>query len=89
MIMENRHTLTIEYGEACVNVRVTGVTGVTMLLEREAQLTLVDSRLNVRGAGLTANKLDVEDGVFELKAERIAAVNYGGGKKGILKNFFK
>lgn len=88
--MDKKHTLIVEKTEQGANVKITGVTGVTMLLEREATLTLEEGRLSIRGAGLTANKLDVTDGVFELKAENIIAIGYNGGnKKGFFKSIFK
>ncbi|MDD4291450.1 MAG: YabP/YqfC family sporulation protein [Clostridia bacterium] len=67
------HTVSIEQQK---RVRLTGITGVVALTEKEADLTLSLGRLIITGNKLTADKLDIESGVLTLTADSILGMQY-------------
>jgi len=85
------HSLTINTCEENVAMRLTGVTGVKMLVDKEAHITLSEGGIIVKGSGLTAGKLDVESGIFEITATVLSSVLYtnGGKSKPAFKDIFK
>ncbi len=84
------HTLTLSATENGFSVRITGVSGVKTLVDKEAQIALEEGTIMIRGNGLTANKLDVSDGNLELTASSLTSLAYGGAKqKTAFKDIFK
>lgn len=84
------HSLTLNGNENGTVMKITGVTGVKTLVDKEAQISLEDGVLIVRGSGITANKFDVDDGNLELNATNLVSLTYGGGRqKTAFKDIFK
>ena len=75
------HTLSISGDGENNIVAVTGVTAVNILLEKEAQISIGNRKMTVRGNGITANKFDVDEGTLELKAKSIQSLLYQSGQK--------
>lgn len=85
------HTLTLNAGDEGFLIKMTGVSGVKMLLDKEAQISLSEGTLVIKGGGITANKLDVDDGNLELNAANINSLTYSGSarQKTAFKDIFK
>lgn len=84
------HSLTLNGNENGTVMKITGVTGVKTLVDKEAQILLEEGVLIVRGSGITANKFDVDDGNLELNATNLVSLTYGGGRqKTAFKDIFK
>lgn len=85
--MENRHIITLDDRK---KLTVTGVISVDGMSDREVEISLADSRLTVKGEGLTVNKLNVDDGNLTVVGQNICSLVYGDknkASKGIAKLF--
>ena len=67
------HTVVISSG----SVKVTGVTAVVSVFEKEVEVKTEDNTLVIKGSGLAAEQLELKSGVILLKAERVYSVTYG------------
>jgi sporulation protein YabP len=82
-----KHTLIIDN---CKKVSLTGLTGVVSIFEKEIEVTTENQRIIIKGSGLNANKLNVEDGTLVVDGDFIASVTYTDKAKRLsLKGMFK
>ncbi len=68
---------------------VNGVTNVVSVYEKEAVLMRGDQRVSILGAGITAEKLEIGQGVAEFSFESLHSVVVGNRKKVSFSNLFK
>lgn len=68
---------------------VTGVTNIDEISDRQAVFSLDGQKLFVRGKGLSAEKLDVSQGVAVLSFTQIDSISYNQQTKWSLKGLFK
>ncbi len=82
-----KHTLVIDN---CKKVSLTGLTGVVSIFDKEIEVTTENQRVIIRGNGLNANKLNVEDGTLVVDGDFVASVTYTDKTKRLtLKGMFK
>lgn len=80
------HTLFVDGNK----VVVTGIEQVLSIFDKEICLNLGDKKLSIKGDGLSADKLDVNNGAMTAKCQKITSVSYfDGGKKFSFKGMFK
>lgn len=85
--ISKRHTLFLDGNK---KVSISGVESVNSIFDKEVEVTLSDRRLVIKGAGLNASKLNVEEGTLSVEGEEISSVNYfAKGQKLSLKRLFK
>lgn len=85
--ISKRHTLVID-GNKKVSIR--GVESVNSIFDKEVEVALSDRRLVIKGSGLNASKLNVEEGTLSIEGEEISSVNYyANSQKLSLKRLFK
>ena len=78
--ISKRHTLVIDGNK---KVSISGVESVNSIFDKEVEVALSDRRLVIKGSGLNASKLNVEE-------EEISSVNYyANSQKLSLKRLFK
>jgi len=74
--MENinkRHTISIEDNK---KIYLTGLVGVVSVFDKEIEILSSDKRLIIKGSGLTASKLNVDDGTMIIEGDSIFSINY-------------
>ena len=76
--MENKHNLSLDNRK---KLSVTGVVGVDSMSDKEVDILLADSRLTVKGEGLTVNKLNVDDGNLTVLGENFVSLVYADKNK--------
>lgn len=82
-----RHTLVVDNNK---KVSISGVESVNSIFEKEVEVTLAGHRLVIKGTGLNASKLNVEEGTLSVEGEEISSVNYyAKGQRLSLKRIFK
>lgn len=69
----HKHTLTIDHNR---KITINGVVAVNSLCEKEAELALSDCRLVIKGSGIAASKLSVEDGTISIDCQTITSLSY-------------
>ena len=85
--MENPriHSLMLEEQK---KLSLTGILNVESFNEKEVYLKLADNMLNITGANLNVEKLNVEDGTLTVMGE-IGTIRYSGARQSLLKRIFK
>lgn len=82
-----KHTLVVDN---CKKMSLSGVESVNSIFEKEIEVTLANHRLVIKGVGLTASKLNVEEGTLSIEGEDVSSVNYyAKGQKMSLKKLFR
>ena len=74
--MENtirKHTISVEDNK---KVNLSGLIGVVSIFDKEIELLSNDNRIVIKGSGLTASKLNIEDGTMVIHGDFISSVNY-------------
>lgn len=86
--ISKRHTLVIDGNK---KVSISGVESVNSIFDKiEVEVALSDRRLVIKGSGLNASKLNVEEGTLSIEGEEISSVNYyANSQKLSLKRLFK
>ena len=86
-ISNKKHTLVIDANK---KVTMTGLVGIVSIFEKEIEVLTIDNKIVLKGAGLSASKLDVEDGTLVVNGEFISSVTYfQKNQKITLKGIFK
>lgn len=57
-------------------ILISGVVSVNSLCDKEVDLALADCRLVIKGGGLNANKLSVDEGTIAIDCESIVSLSY-------------
>lgn len=84
--ISKRHTLVIDGNK---KVSISGVESVNSIFDKEVEVALSDRRLVIKGSGLNASKLNVEEGTLSIEGEEISSVNYyANSQKLSLKRLF-
>ncbi len=82
-----KHTLIVDN---CKKVSLSGLTSVVSIFEKEIEVTTENQRVIIRGVGLNANKLNVEDGTLVVEGDFVASITYTDKAKRLsLKGMFK
>jgi len=85
--INKKHSLVIDANK---KVTMTGLVSIVSIFEKEIEVLSVDNKIVIKGMGLTASKLDVEDGTLVVEGEFISSVAYFQKHQKItLKGIFK
>lgn len=85
--ISKKHTLVVDN---CKKISLSGVETVNSIFDKEVEVTLSDRRLTIKGVGLNASKLNVDEGTMSIEGEEIVSVSYAAkGQKLSLKRLFK
>jgi len=76
--MENKQNLSLENRK---KLTLSGVVGVDGMSDKEVDVLLADSRLTVKGTGLTVNKLNVDDGNLTVVGDNFVSLVYADKNK--------
>ena len=71
--ISKKHSICIEDNKKAI---LTGLTAVVSIFDKEIEVSSQDNRIIIKGVGLTANKLNVEEGTLIIEGDFISAVSY-------------